>query len=109
MARPKLSNIMQNKMEKHNDDAKTVSEKEIVEKKKIENNSDETPQKLEPKSTTEKPKKVGRRKKGYEQINALIPRDLRIEVKVKAIREEMEISDVINRLLIQWVEGHIAI
>lgn len=48
-------------------------------------------------------RKIGRRRAGHEQLNVLLPANVRREARVKAMREGRDISDVVTQLLQSWL------
>jgi hypothetical protein len=49
-------------------------------------------------------RKPGKKRLGWVQFNTYIPNDLRTEVKIKAVREDVDLSDVVSQLLQEWVQ-----
>jgi hypothetical protein len=47
---------------------------------------------------------VRRSRKDYRQLNVLVPKDIVQAFKIKAIREERELSDIVTELLARWLE-----
>jgi predicted HicB family RNase H-like nuclease len=43
------------------------------------------------------------RSRGRIQLNVLIPKTLRMEAKIKAMRQGRDLSDVVEELLTNWV------
>ena len=49
-------------------------------------------------------RKPGKRRMGWSQLNVYVPEELRIKVKVKALQEDRDVSDVVTELLTAWTE-----
>lgn len=50
-----------------------------------------------------KARRAGRRASGHVQLNVLLPEDLRRAAKIKAMRQDREISEVVEEFLTKWV------
>ena len=57
-----------------------------------------------PAVATATPRKSGKRSQGWIQLNVYVPEELRIKVKVKALQEDRDMSDVVTELLTAWTE-----
>lgn len=49
-------------------------------------------------------RKPGKKQLGWVQFNTYVPEDLRKQAKIKATREDVDLSDVVSELLQKWVE-----
>lgn len=59
------------------------------------------PQEQQHEFTSRKP---GKKRLGWVQFNTYIPSDLKTEAKIKAMREDVDLSDVVSDLLRKWVQ-----
>lgn len=48
-------------------------------------------------------RKMGKKRLGWVQFNTYIPSDLKTEAKIKAMREDVDLSDVVSDLLREWL------
>jgi hypothetical protein len=46
----------------------------------------------------------GRRKAGCEQLNVLVPVDIKIQAKIRAIKDGRDLSEIVTDLLSRWLE-----
>jgi hypothetical protein len=53
----------------------------------------------------EPPRKVGKKRRGWVQLNAYVPEETRTKVKIKALQEGKDLSDVVNELLDKWIDS----
>ncbi len=49
-------------------------------------------------------RKPGKKRLGWVQFNTYVPNDLKTEAKIKAMREDVDLSDVVSDLLREWVQ-----
>lgn len=49
-------------------------------------------------------RKQGKRSLGWVQLNVQVPEELRTRVKIKALQEGTDVSDVVTALLQNWVK-----
>jgi hypothetical protein len=50
-------------------------------------------------------RKQGKRSLGWVQLNVQIPEELRTQVKIKALQEGTDMSDVVTELLRTWIRS----
>lgn len=48
-------------------------------------------------------RKTGKRRLGWAQLNSYVPEELRTRVKVKALQQNRDLSDIVTELLEEWV------
>ena len=54
--------------------------------------------------STKAPRKPGKKRLGWVQISLYIPEELRTKVKMKALQQNRDLTDVVAELLEGWVD-----